>query len=403
MNPILLEWLELVFRWIHVVTGIAWIGASFYFVWLNLNMRLPETPVKGVDGDLWAVHGGSFYQVTRYEVAPEKLPKTLHWFKWEAYFTLVTGFILLAIVYYIGAESYLIDPAVAELTQFQAIGIGLAVLVGGWIVYDQLCKSPLSRTGWPFTLVLFGFFAGVAFGLTQVFSSRGAFIHVGAMIGTIMAVNVFAVIIPNQRKMVDAMIAGDPPDPEAGQKGQQRSFHNNYLTLPVIYIMISNHYPITFGHEWNWLILIALSLIAVGVRHYFNLKHRGKDKPWILGVAGVAMVVLAVTATYYPFDTASEATTVADTGGAPAVSFHVVRGIIELRCNTCHATAPTDDVFKIAPNGVKFETPEQIKAYAQKIKQRVVVAKTMPLANKTKITDEERELLGRWVDAGAEI
>lgn len=390
MSAYVLDWIELIVRWLHVITGVTWIGTSFYFNWLNHHMRPPQTPQEGVGGELWSVHGGAFYQVTKYTVAPAQLPKTLHWFKYEAYFTWLSGFTLLLLVYHLGG-ALLIDPQVADLTPWQASGIGLGTLLGGWILYDLMCKSPLGRSNLGLFFVGFGIVAGAAVGLCQVFSGRGAYIHVGALIGTIMAANVFFVIIPGQKKMVDAMLRGEAPNPAYGKAGAQRSLHNNYFTLPVLFIMVSNHYPMTYGHAWNWAVLIALSVISAGVRHWFNLRGQGEKNVWILPVAALAMVALA-------FVSAPKSAA----GGAP-VTFTEARQIINARCSPCHAEKPTHPAYQAPPAGITYDTPEQIQRMAERIQAQAVSAKVMPPGNLTGITDEERAALGRWIEAGAKI
>jgi len=392
MLAYLMDWLELVVRWIHVITGVSWIGASFYFNWLNNSLRPPETPSEGVDGEVWAVHGGHFYRVNKYAVAPPKMPKTLHWFKYEAYFTWISGFGLLGIVYYYGAKLYLIDPSVMPLEPWQAIGIGIGVLLVGWLVYDLMCKSPLSRKPVLFSVLGFGLLTAVAYGLCLVFSSRGAYLHMGALVGTMMAANVFFVIIPNQKIMVAQMTAGETPDPSLGQAGALRSLHNNYFTLPVLFIMISHHYPMTFGHEQPWLVLAALAFIGAGVRHWFNLKGKGHRNVWILPAASVAMIALAlVTAPRAKLSIAPDT----------AVTFEEARAIVEVRCAPCHAAKPTYPGMVEAPNGVLFDTPERIVSQATVIRAQSVDTHIMPLANLTGMTLEERGIVGAWIEQGA--
>ncbi len=390
---IAIDWLNLLVRWLHVIAGVAWIGASFYFVYLNNHLRPPvdeEQKKKGIDGELWAIHGGGFYFIERYAVAPEKIPKGLHWFKWEAYTTWISGFALLVLVYYMDT-SYLIDPAVMQLTHWQAVLIGLGTLIAGYTIYDLMCRSPLGKHDLWFGIVGFAIATGFAYGLTQVFNSRGAYIHVGAMLGTIMAANVFMNIIPNQREVVAAMKEGRTPDAEKAKRAKQRSLHNNYITLPVLFIMISNHYPFTYGHAYNWAILAAISIIGAIVRHWFNLRGQGHRNLYIWPIAAVAMIAL-VFVTAPPKEEAGE-----------KVSFSQAREIIQKHCVSCHSKAPTDKVWKVAPLGAMYDTPEQIKAMASKIKARAVDSKTMPLANKTGMTDEERKTLGRWISQGADI
>lgn len=384
-----LEWLSLCLRWLHIVAGAAWIGTSFYFNWLNNNIRPPEVPEDRVKGELWSVHGGHFYRVVKYTVAPERLPRTLHWFKWEAYTTWLSGFALLTVVYYVDADLYLVDPSVRGPSAPVAIAIGIGALLVGWIVYDLLCKSPLIEHPVPFVLVGFALATGAAYGLTQVFGSRAAYIHVGALLGTIMAANVFRVIIPNQRVAVRAMEEGREPEAKPGIDAARRSLHNNYLTLPVLFIMVSNHYPFTFGHEWNWAILAAISLIGAGVRHWFNLRGKGQRNVWILPAAAAGMVALALVSAPR------------DLRDAEPVAFETVRGIVETRCLSCHSATPTQPGFDAPPQGVTFDTPEQIVALAPRIHTVVYVSKTMPLSNLTGMTDQEREQIAVWFAQGA--
>lgn len=393
----LMEWLHLGIRWIHIITGIAWIGASFYFIWLDMSLTPPEKGGRkdkdGVGGELWAIHGGGFYEVQKYRVAPPALPAHLHWFKFEAYFTWLSGFVLLTLLYYFGAEIYLIDRSVADISSDAAILIGLGSLVGSWIIYDFLCKTPLIRHQGVFGLVLFLLLTLAAWGLSQVFSGRGAFIHVGAIIGTIMAANVMMVIMPGQRALVAAAEKGEEPDPTPGLKAKQRSLHNNYFTLPVLFIMISNHYPMTFGHEFSWLVLAAISAVGVLVRHYFNMKNQGKAKQGmiLLPIAFVLFFVIAWAATPKTEDLSS----------GPQVPFAEVQQVIETRCASCHAAKPSNEDFETAPKGVKLETAAQIAREKTRIRQQTVDTDAMPLGNITEMTEEERKLVGRWIAQGA--
>ncbi|MGJ9417841.1 urate hydroxylase PuuD [Massilia sp. CMS3.1] len=393
-----LEWLNLLVRWLHIITGIAWIGASFYFVWLDNTIRPPapgsELANKGVAGELWAVHGGGFYNPQKYLVAPAELPKELHWFKWEAYSTWISGFALLFIVYYLNAQAMMVDRSVLELTSWQAVGIGLGSLIIGWLVYDLLCKSPLGKHDLAFGAVVYAFLVGSSYVLTHLLSGRAAYLHIGAMIGTIMVANVAHVIIPGQRKMVDAMMAGQKPDPVYGVKAKQRSVHNNYFTLPVLFLMISNHYAMTYRHQHAWAVLAVIMAAGVLIRHFFNLRHKGRIE-WKYPAMGVALlavlaVLIAPTAPLAP-----------QPGVDHMAQFTQVRAIMEQRCVSCHAAQPTQPGFAAAPAGVMLDSPEQVAQHAARIYQQTVQLKAMPLANLTNMTDAERAQVGAWFEAGA--
>jgi uncharacterized membrane protein len=397
--PYGLEWMNMLVRWLHVITGIAWIGASFYFVWLDNSLRPPapgsELAKKGVAGELWAVHGGGFYNPQKYLVAPAELPKELHWFKWEAYSTWLSGFALLTIVYYLNAQAMMVDRGVAGLSTWQAVGIGLGSLVVGWVVYDLLCRSTLGRHDLAFGAVIFAFLSGSAWVLTHWLSGRAAYIHVGAMIGTIMVANVAMVIIPGQRKMVNAMIAGQKPDPVYGIRGKQRSVHNNYFTLPVLFIMISNHFAMTYRHEHAWAVLAAIMLAGVFIRHFFNLRHKGRVE-WQYPAVGV-LLLLAVAVAIAPTPPAAAPAVNASAG----VQFVTVQGIIRQRCVSCHAAHPTQPGFATAPAGVMLDDPRGISQNAARIYQQAVQLKAMPLANMTNMTDAERAEVAAWFESGA--
>ncbi len=396
--PYGLEWANLLVRWLHVITGIAWIGASFYFVWLDNAIRPPapgsELARKGVSGELWAVHGGGFYNPQKYLVAPAELPAELHWFKWEAYSTWLSGFALLTIVYYFNAQAMMVDRAVADLSSWQAVGIGLASLVLGWTVYDLLCRSRLGRHDLAFGAVVFGLLSASAWVLTHFLSGRAAYIHVGAMIGTMMVANVLMLIIPGQRKMVEAMRAGRKPDPVHGSKAKQRSVHNNYFTLPVLFIMISNHYAMTYRHEHAWAVLAAIMAAGILIRHFFNLRHKGRTE-WRYPAAGVALLVAVAVAIAPPAPSGGAA------AGDPAAQFAAVNVIVSQRCVACHADHPTQPGFTAAPAGVMLNTPERIHQNAARVYQQAVRLKAMPIANLTNMTDAERAQIGAWFEAGA--
>jgi uncharacterized membrane protein len=416
------EWLNLLVRWLHLITGIAWIGASFYFVWLDNSIRPPKpgSPLAkaGVSGELWAVHGGGFYNPQKYLVAPAELPSDLHWFKWEAYATWLSGFAMLFIVYYFNASAMMIDKNVADLSSLQAVAVGLGTLAGGWIVYDLLCKSPLGEKPAVLGSVLFVLIVAAAYVLTHTLSGRAAYIHVGAMIGTMMVGNVLFVIIPGQRKLVEAMEKGQSPDPIYGKRAKVRSVHNNYFTLPVLLIMISNHYAMTYSHAYSWLILGAIMAAGVLIRHFFNLRHAGRVS---LGfpVAGVILLVavaIAIAPAPRKAVAAQPAAAAAadghghgDAAAAPtaadiARSGHdigAVQQVVTARCASCHSAQPTQAGFASAPGGVMLDTPEQTKQHAAKIYQRAVQNKDMPLANMTQMTDSERQMIGTWFESGA--
>ena len=392
MEAYVSDWLQLIIRWVHLITGIAWIGSSFYFVWLD-NHLLPPLAQRDVDdgigGELWAVHGGGFYVVRKFKVAPPTLPEPLHWFKWEAYFTWMSGFALLVVMYYLHASVYMIDRSVADITALQAVGISVALLIVGWLFYDQLCK----RLGFDHEAWLAGamvaLIALTAWGLSHVFSGRAVYIQIGAMMGTIMAANVLHVIIPSQRKLVEAKQQGTAPDPVYGMRGKQRSVHNNYFTLPVLFIMISNHYPMTYGSPHAWVVLVVILVLAAYVRHFFNLRNRGRTVWAIPVTAALGAVVLAVIIA--PEKPAAST--------APA--FAAVHAIVSQRCATCHAEKPTQEGFAIAPKNIMLDTPERIVTNAPKIYEQAVVTKVMPIGNLTGMTDAERATVAAWVVAGA--
>jgi len=388
----LAAWANLGIRWLHFIAGISWIGASFYFVWLDNSLRAPPSPKPGVGGELWAVHGGGFYHNEKFLVAPPDLPQHLHWFKWEAYTTWLSGFALLIIVYYVGADLYLIDSAKMNLSKSVAILTGLAVLAGGWLVYDLLCRSPIGRRQEVFGAVWFALLTAATFGLTRVFSDKGAFIHTGAVIGTVMAANVFMVIIPNQKKAVAAMIAGRKPDPALGAMAKQRSVHNNYMTLPVLLIMISGHYPMLVGHRFNWLLLASLAAASVMVRHFFNLRHKGQERRALAIGAAALFLATALAASIKPSGAgATAAIRSASTDAA-------ISAIMEEHCVSCHAVSPTDPAFSAPPNGLTLESLDALRDHASAVRLQTVENEIMPLGNQTAMSAEERAVLGAWLD-----
>ena len=405
-DPIAAHWVDLVVRWIHVITGIAWIGASFYFIHLDASLRRTDRLPPGVGGEAWQVHGGGFYRMQKYLVAPAELPRELTWFKYEAYSTWLSGFALLVLIYYLSADLYLIDPAVMDLPVWAAVLISVLSLALGWLVYDRLCRSRLGARTALLCAIGFAFLVAATWGYTQVFSGRGAYIHAGALIGTIMVANVFFVIIPNQKVVVADLIAGRKPEPALGQQAKQRSLHNNYLTLPVVFLMISNHYPLSFATRWNWAI-VALVLVAGGViRHFYNARHAGAPSPWwTWAVAGAAMALVVWLSAAPP--RASDG--VAATGGtaAPArpeaVAFAEVENIVLSRCSMCHAAEPLWAGLAAPPKGVRLDTPEMIRRHAEQIRLQATLTHAMPPGNLTALSAEEREVLAAWIAAGAPL
>ncbi len=389
MESFAVDWLNLLIRWAHLIAGVGWIGTSFYFIGLDLSLRKREGLDEDVYGSSWQVHGGGFYNVEKYLVAPKKLPDDLVWFKWEAYLTWVTGFALLVVQYYWNANSYLIDPGVMALEPWQAISISVASLVGGWLIYDGICRSPIGKNTGLLAVCLFILILGASYLFTHVFSGRGALIHVGAFVGTIMAVNVFGIIIPNQKKVAAALMRGEAPDARYGQIGKQRSVHNNYLTVPVLLMMVSNHYPMLTGHPHSWLLVALILVIGASMRHLLNRHEAGdafKQYAWTLPLAAVgliaAMIMTAPVARDY---------------GDDKVSDVAVLDLMEKHCTSCHAAVPTSDMVDEAPQGLEFESIADIKRYMDRIKAQTVDSDAMPLGNETGMTEAERTTLGAWI------
>lgn len=388
MESYLLDWANLLVRWLHLISGVAWIGASFYFVMLDNSLRKPAKSTdieRGVSGELWAVHGGGVYHSEKYLAGPlgEPLSEHLHWSKWEAYTTWLSGMGLMAIIYWIGARTYLIDQQVMTLTPLQAIAISIAVLVGGWLIYDFLCRV-LNGKESLLAAIIFILIVAASWGLFQIFSARAAFLHVGAVMGTIMVANVFFKIIPGQKKMVAEIRAGVTPDTMPGIVGKQRSVHNTYFTLPVLFIMISNHYPMTYSHDKGWLVLTVIMLAGVLIRQFFVLRHRGRVI-WALPAGGI---VLLLSMVWYLSPAPLQ-------GGQTAVTDQAMQQVMNKRCVGCHADSPTLPGFAAPPLGLVLETKEQIQLNAEKI-ARTVQSRYMPMGNLTAMTDEERGLVANW-------
>jgi uncharacterized membrane protein len=395
MDPYANEWLQFLARWLHVVAAIAWIGASFYFIALDNHLRPPADPTNeehGVGGEAWEIHGGGFYQVLKYRLAPPRLPEPLYWFKWEAYTTWLSGFALMVFLYYFNADTYLVDKSVADLSDAVAIGISIGLLAVAWVVYDVLCR--LLRSELVLAGVLLGLTTLAAWGASELFSGRASYVQVGSMLGTMMAGNVFLVIIPAHWDLIRAKEAGREPDPAPALRAKQRSVHNNYLTLPVVFAMLSNHFPATYGHSWSWLVLVALMTIGAWIRHFFNLRHAGRTVWWIPVTAalGIAAVAVAIR----PDDGSGSAP-----AGTAAVPFARAQAIVQARCVPCHSSAPTR--VDAAPLGIVLDTPEQIEAQASLIERVAVSTKTMPIGNATDMTQAERDELGAWIRQGAKI
>ena len=386
------DWLHLIVRWLHVIAAIAWVGASFYFIALDQSLRPPKRPgaeAEGVGGEAWEIHGGGFYRVEKYRVAPRTLPAPLAWFQWEAYTTWLTGFALLVLLYYVDPAQYLADPSRPRFQGWELVVASVAILGFGWLAYDTLARSLANERALTLSIVVLITIIAALSG--YLFSPRGAFIQVGATLGTWMAANVFFTIIPGQRVLVAATAAGREPDPEPGIRGKQRSVHNNYLTLPVLFAMISQHFPFTYGHDHSWLVLLGFMALGALVRHALNLRHEGRDLRWT-AVAVAALGVGLVVALAPPPQGAA---------GLSAADFPAVARVFEARCVTCHSSRPTYPGIAAAPKGVQFDTEAEIVANAHRAYEQVVVTRAMPLGNATGITEAERELVGRWVRSGA--
>jgi uncharacterized membrane protein len=393
-------WAEAFLRWLHVIAGIGWIGSSFYFIHLDYSLKRREGLPPQAYGEAWQVHGGGFYNMVKYLVAPVRLPDELTWFKWEAYATWISGFALVVAIYYAGASLYLVDPAVLAITPAAGIAISIAGLVLGWAIYDGLCRSRIGDNETVLAAVGFVFLVALAYATTRIFSARGAFMQMGALIGTIMAANVLMVIIPGQRKVVADLIAGRTPDPAHGRRGKQRSTHNNYLTLPVVFIMISGHYPLAYATRWSWLILTLLLVMGGVMRHFFNVRHQGLPSPWwTWGVAVVCGALIVWLSTLGPAQETRSRARGAQAAPAAPVSFRQVEDIVMSRCSMCHAAEPVWAGIAVAPKGVLLDTPARIRAHARDIVVASVWSSAMPPSNITHLTPDERQVLAAWLAA----
>lgn len=397
-------WIEFAVRWLHVITGIAWIGSSFYFIALDLGLHRDRNLASGADGEEWQVHGGGFYHIQKYLVAPDNMPDGLIWHKWQSYWTWISGFILLVLVYYLGAEFYLIDPAVADLAVWQAVGISLASLAFGWVAYNTLCRVFVDANQTTLMVALFGVLVAMSYFYTSVFSGRAAMLHLGAFTATIMSANVFMIIIPNQKIVVADLMAGRTPDAKYGKIAKQRSTHNNYLTLPVIFLMLSNHYPLAFATEFTWLIASLVFLMGVTIRHYFNSMHARTGNPhWTWAVTTLIFIGIMWLSTA-PMFRAEEPETAQGTAlkFAQMDGFSDVQDIVLGRCSMCHAAEPVWEGLHWPPKGVRLETTYQIVRQAREIYLQAGVSHAMPPANLSYMEAEERALIVAWYRAVTE-
>jgi uncharacterized membrane protein len=396
---VLWEWVEIAARWTHVITAIAWIGSSFYFIALDLGLKKAEGMPALAHGEEWQVHGGGFYHITKYLVAPDRLPEHLVWFKWESYATWLSGFAMLVLVYYLGAEMFLIDPTVMELQVWQAVVISVASLAFGWLAYTTICRVFVNANQTLVMVALFAVLVAMAWFYTQVFSGRAALLHLGAFTATIMSANVFMIIIPNQKIVVEDLKAGRQPDPKYGKIAKQRSTHNNYLTLPVLFLMLSNHYPLVFATEYNWIIASLVFLMGVTIRHFFNSEHAGKGSPWwTWAVTAILFLAIAWLSTA-PLRTLPEPEARLEGEAlrfAAADGFEDVVSIVQGRCSMCHAAEPVWDGLYWAPKGVVLETEAQIAHAARRIFLQAGASHAMPPGNLSYMEPQEREAIVRW-------
>jgi uncharacterized membrane protein len=389
------DWANLLLRWAHFIAGIAWIGSSFYFIWLDRALTRPAAQRPGVEGDLWMVHSGGFYQVEKRRPGPGEIPPVLHWFKYEALFTWITGIALLVLVYYL-TGAYLLDPGVSRIGRGTAMAIGIGVLVVGWFVYDLLWRSPLANRERIAATISLTLLVLVSYGMCRLLSGRAAFMHVGSLLGTIMVANVWVRILPAQQQMLEATRAGRAADFTLGERAKLRSVHNSYMTFPLLFIMLSNHFPATYANPQNWLVLLLLCFAGAAARH--AMIGHGASSRWAIVPAVLAFATAMFIST--PKRSAAQA---ASSAGDSTPPFYAVRAVIEQRCQPCHSQYQSDRTFGPAPGGITFDTPESIARLAQRIQVRVVETRTMPLANKTGMTDAERELVARWIAAGAQL
>ena len=400
MSGALVELLDLVTRWLHVIAGIMWIGNSLLFNWLDRNLRRPSSTVHAALGEIWLLHSGGFYFVEKTLLDGQPVPRPLHWFKWQAYTTWLSGAALLIIVYYAGGRAILADPAVAPLSHRAAVLIGVGSIGAGLALYEATQRWVAPSRARVATVVWLAGLTAIAVADTRLLSGRAAFLHVGAMLGTIMAANVFLTIIPSQHELVRSVIEGGAGDPAISARAKRVSIHNNYFTFPVIVLMVSSHFPAVYSHPWSWLLLIILATGGALVRHLLNIRfsYRGWRPVLAAVITATCVAIVLVLQVRTP-----ESSTPATNALPERVTFDDARHVIDRRCGACHSAQPSDLTFGAAPAGVMFDTPEQIAVRAARIRERAVVTRTMPPANKTNITDTERALLGRWIDQGAQL
>lgn len=390
------EWANFLVRWIHLIAGISWIGNSFYFMWMDSSFEPLKQEKPGVDGELYMVHGGHFYHVEKQKFRPGFIPQTLHWFKWEATFTWISGFVLMILLYYATNGIYLIGPESPMKSPGVATAVSLALLAGSWVVYDFFWQTAFAEKQKALATVLsLLLVCALCWLLCHLFTGRGAYLHLGAIFATCMVMNVWVRILPRQQQMFETASAGNTPDYSAGPKAKARSTHNSYMTLPVLFAMISNHFPLAYGGSGNWVSLILLCLLGGLVRHMMLQWNVGKTGAWLLAPIAATLALLVAVPQL------AESSVKGAAGPKPA--FVKVQGIVQARCLACHSARPTDPTFPVPPNGVTFESPEILRQYAQRIRDRVYVSKTMPLVNRTNMTDEEREIMNAWVLSGASI
>jgi len=406
INPVILEWLSMITRWLHVIVSMVWIGTSFYFMQTDLKLRKAEGLPDGVQGEAWQVHGGNFWNMVKYRVAPQRMPSKFTWYLWDSRVTWLSGFALLVLVYYMQADVFLIDRSIMDLTPLQAAAFSLVSLLVVWFIYDGLCRSPLGRHDLALAVIVYIFLVVLAYAFTHVLSGRAAVNQIGAVVGTFMVANAFTMIHPNQRKAVKALLAGQQPDPALVAKARQRSIHNNYLTLPVIFLMISNHYPLLYATRYNWLIVAIILALGPVIRHFFNSRSAGKGSPWWTWiVAAAGMVAIAYLSSLGPrpapatqASQGAPAQAAADTETVP--SFEKVQEIVMMRCSMCHAAGPVWGRIAMAGKDVVLDDPHSIRRHAHQIDITAVRSHAMPPGNFTQMTMQERDILARWLKAG---